>query len=85
MKLLAHGPANLEASSDAIRRFPELIECHANRGPFDFLLRIVTRDVDTYERVILGKLSGLPRVQEINSTTALSWLHSSKALPVQAH
>lgn len=54
-------------------------------GPLDLLLRIVTRDVDTYERVIFGKLSGLPRVQENNSTTALPWLQSSKALPVQAH
>ena len=84
VKLSAHGRANLEEFSDAIRRFPEVIECHAIMGAFDFLLRLVTRDVDAYEQFVFGKLSRLPGVQEINSTTALSEIISTTALPIRA-
>jgi DNA-binding Lrp family transcriptional regulator len=78
VNLPTHGRANREA-------LPELIECQAIMGAFDCLRRIATRDVNTYEQVVFGMLSRLPGVQEINATTALSWLQSSKALPVQAH
>lgn len=83
VKLSAHGRANLEQFAEAIRRFPEVVECHAIMGPFDFLLRIVTRDIDAYEQFVFGKLSRLPEVQEINSTTALSEIKSTTALPIR--
>ncbi|CAN5250308.1 Lrp/AsnC family transcriptional regulator [soil metagenome] len=84
VKLSAHGRANLEEFSDSILRFPEVVECHAIMGAFDFLLRIVTRDIDAYEQFVFGKLSRLPAVQEINSTTALSEIKSTLALPLRA-
>jgi Lrp/AsnC family transcriptional regulator len=84
VKLSAHGRANLEEFADAIRRFPEVVECHAIMGSFDFLLRIVARDMDAYEQFVFGKLSRLPSVQEINSTSALSEIKSTTALPIRS-
>jgi Lrp/AsnC family transcriptional regulator len=83
VKLSAHGRVNLEEFTEAILHFPEVIECHALMGSFDFLLRIVTRDVEAYEQFVFGKLSRLPSVQEINSTTALSEIKSTTALPIR--
>ena len=83
VKLSAHGRVNLEEFADAIQRFPEVVECHAIMGSFDFLLRIVTRDIEAYEQFVFGKLSRLPSVQEINSTTALSEIKSTTALPIR--
>lgn len=84
VRLSAHGRANLTEFADAIRRFPEVVECHAIMGPFDFLLRIITRDVRAYEQFVFGRLSTLPTVQEINSTMALSEIKSTTALPLRA-
>ena len=84
VKLSAHGRVNLEEFADAIRQFPEVVECHAIMGSFDFLLRIITRDIDAYEQFVFGKLCrALPSVQEINSTTALSEIKSTTALPIR--
>jgi Lrp/AsnC family transcriptional regulator len=83
VRLSAHGRANLTEFSDAIRKMPEVIECHAIMGSFDFLLRIVTRDIKAYEQFVFGKLSVLSSVQEINSTIALSEIKSSTALPLR--
>ncbi len=82
VKLNAHGRANLDEFSEAIRAFPEVLECYVMMGSIDFLLRVVARDIDAYERFFFDKLSRLPGVQEINSTVALSEIKATTALPV---
>lgn len=84
VRLSAHGRTNLDEFSKAILNFPEVIECHAVMGSFDFLLRIVTRDMKAYERFVFGKLSALSGVQEITSFAALSEIKSTTALPIRA-
>ncbi|NNC37672.1 MAG: Lrp/AsnC family transcriptional regulator [Acidimicrobiales bacterium] len=83
VKVTAHGRANLDEFTTAVMKYPEITECHAIMGPFDFLLRIVTKDMDAYEKFVFGKLSRVPGVQEINSTMALSEIKSTSALPIE--
>ncbi len=83
VKLSAHGRANLEEFSEQIARFPEVQECYAIVGAFDFFLKIITRDIDAYEKFVFGVLSKLAGVQEINSAIALSEIKSSPALPLR--
>lgn len=82
VKLSAHGRAHLAEFSRAVQAFPEVLECYVLMGEVDFLLRIVTADVEAYERFFFERLSRLPGVQEINSTVALSEIKSSTALPL---
>lgn len=82
VKLNAHGRANLDEFTEAIRGFPEVLECFVLMGTVDFMLRIVARDIEAYERFFFDKLSQLPGVQEINSTVALSEIKSITALPL---
>jgi Lrp/AsnC family transcriptional regulator len=83
VKLSAHGRANLEEFSEQIARLPEVVECYAIMGAFDFFLKIVTRDIDAYEKFVFGVLSKLPALQEINSTIVLSEVKSTTALPLR--
>ena len=82
VKLSAHGHAQLAEFSRAVHSFPEVLECYVLMGEADFLLRIVAKDVEAYERFFFEHLSQLPGVQEINSTVALSEIKSSTALPL---
>jgi Lrp/AsnC family transcriptional regulator len=82
VKLNAHGRANLDEFTTAIGTFPEVLECFVLMGPVDFMLRIIAKDIETYERFFFDKLSRLPGVQEINSTVALSEIKSTTALPL---
>ena len=83
VKLSAHGRANLEEFSEQIARFPEVQECYAIVGAFDFFLKIVTRDIDAYEKFVFGALSKLAGVQEINSAIALSEIKADPSLPLR--
>ena len=82
VKLNAHGRANLDEFSAAIRDFAEVLECHVLMGSVDFMLRVVAADIEAYERFFFEKLSQIPGVQEINSTVALSEIKSTTALPL---
>ncbi|KQZ66000.1 MAG: Lrp/AsnC family transcriptional regulator [Sphingopyxis sp.] len=82
VKLNAHGRANLDEFSAAIRDFPEVLDCFVLMGSTDFMLRIVAKDIDAYEKFFFDRLSKLPGVQEINSTVALSEIKSTSALPI---
>ena len=66
IKLSAHGRANLAEFSEAIRAFPEVMECYLLLGVVDFLLRIVTENIRAYELFFFEKLSRLPGIQEVN-------------------
>ncbi|MET1079266.1 MAG: Lrp/AsnC family transcriptional regulator [Pseudomonas sp.] len=82
VKLNAHGRANFTEFAAAIRELPEVLECYVMMGSVDFLLRIVTADIEAYERFFFEKLSALPGVQEVNSTVALSEIKSTTSLPL---
>lgn len=82
VKLDAHGRSNLADFAQAIRDFPEVMDCFVLMGSVDFMLRIVTRDIESYERFFFEKLSQVPGVQEVNSMVALSEIKSTTELPL---
>ncbi|MBT8091426.1 MAG: Lrp/AsnC family transcriptional regulator [Gammaproteobacteria bacterium] len=82
VKLTSHGRSNLSAFADAVRSYPEVMDCYVLLGQVDFLLRIVAADIKAYEQFFFEKLSQLPGIQEVNSSIVLSDIKHSTALPV---
>lgn len=83
VKLSAHGRTNLNEFIDAVSLIPEVLEIHPTMGSFDFLLRIITADVEDYRELAFGRLLTLPTVQEINSTMSLGPVKITTALPIR--
>ena len=82
VKLTSHGRSNLAAFAEAVRSYPQVLDCYVLLGSVDFLLRIVTEDIKAYEQFFFVKLSQLPGIQEINSSIALSEIKHSTVLPI---
>lgn len=82
VKLTSHGRSNLADFSNAVRKFPEVLDCYVVLGNVDFLLRIVTEDIKSYEQFFFEKLSQLPGIQEVNSTIVLSDIKHTTVLPI---
>ena len=82
VKLTSHGRSNLAAFAEAVRSYPQVLDCYVLLGNVDFLLRIVTEDIKSYEQFFFEKLSQLPGIQEINSSIALSEIKHSTVLPI---
>lgn len=60
-----------EKFEKAVQRVPEILECHLMSGQFDYLLRVVARDAEDYERIHRTRLARLPGLQRIQSSLAL--------------
>ena len=82
VKLTANGRAAVGEFEDKIRSFPEVTECYVMMGRSDFLLRIVTKDIGSYETFFRDHLSQLPGVQDITSAMALSEVKYTTELPL---
>lgn len=55
----------------AVRRIPEVEECHMIASSFDYLLKIRTADIRRY-RIVLGeKISSLPHVESTSTFVAM--------------
>ena len=82
VKLTSHGRSNLSAFAEAVRAFPEVMDCYVLLGNVDFLLRIVAADIKAYEQFFFEKLSQLPGIQEVTSSIVLSDTKHTTALPI---
>ncbi|MBJ7417760.1 MAG: Lrp/AsnC family transcriptional regulator [Niveispirillum sp.] len=82
VKLEAHSGDLLTDFREAIRRIAEVQECFVLMGQVDFMLRIVTKDIEAYEALFFEKLSKLPGVREINSMIAVSTVKETTELPL---
>lgn len=50
--LKQHRYQDFELFERHVRRIDEIVECHATGGGIDYLLKILVRDVDAYQRLI---------------------------------
>ena len=82
VKLSTQGRDAIAAFAEGIRDRPEVLDCYTTMGEWDFMLRIVTRDIKAYEAFYLDHLSKLPNVQSINSSVTVTVIKESTALPI---
>jgi Lrp/AsnC family leucine-responsive transcriptional regulator len=50
---------------------PEVEECHMIASRFDYLLKVRTRDIQAYRRVLAERLSALPHVASTSTYVAM--------------
>lgn len=71
VKLSDTREAALTEFNRAVRRIPEVEECHMIASSFDYLLKVRTADIRRY-RVVLGeKISSLPHVASTSTFVAM--------------
>lgn len=57
LELDRHTPDSFEAFETRVAAEPEITGCWALGGGFDYLMQIVTRDIDSYQRFMEGLLA----------------------------
>lgn len=73
-----HTAVTLDTFAGQVNNFPEVLECFQMSGSCDFLLRIVTKDMDAYLDVY-KRLGELPNITTITSYFVLSEIKSETA------
>ncbi|MBO9640933.1 Lrp/AsnC family transcriptional regulator [Siphonobacter aquaeclarae] len=78
-----------EHTQDFIREFearigslPEVVECYNIAGPFDYLLKVVVKDMDDYRRFVVEQLAALAHIGGPQSLFVMAEIKATTALPI---
>ncbi|OEK06224.1 Lrp/AsnC family transcriptional regulator [Roseivirga misakiensis] len=72
ISLTKHSRSYLEKFVNEVNQYPEVMECYHIAGNFDFLLKIVVKNMEIYEAFILNKLSTIANLGQVQSSFVLS-------------
>lgn len=66
-----------------IKNIDEITECYIITGEADFLLKVVCRDIPTYEQLLFKTLSQIEEIERLKTLVTLSTVKDSKVLPFE--
>lgn len=82
VNLTQTGRQNLLAFEADIQRHPEVIECYTMTGIWDYVLKIVTRDIRHYEDFVRNTLTASDMIRELHSHMAVTEIKNTTSLPL---
>ena len=80
--LTSQAESDLLAFENLIAGWPEVRECHMLAGETDFLLKIVARDWDAYNRFLTSQLTAAPNVSQVKSALAIRLSKQEFGVPI---
>ena len=83
VNLTSTGRQNLLEFERDIIRHQEVIECYTMTGIWDYMLKIVTRDIRHYEEFVRNTLTTSPSIRELHSHMAVTEIKNSTELPLE--
>jgi Lrp/AsnC family leucine-responsive transcriptional regulator len=75
-------PEVFERFADAVRRAPEVLECHMVSGGFDYLIKSRIKDMSAYRRFLGEVLVSLPGVRETHTYPVMEEVKNAHGLPL---
>lgn len=66
---------------EKIKQIDEIVECYIITGEADFLMKIVCKDIPTYEQLLFKTLSQIEEIERLKTLMTLSTVKDSKVLP----
>lgn len=80
--LTSQTETTLDAFEAAVKDIPEVLECHLMAGQSDYILRVVCRDHDDFERLHRRLVARLPGVARVHSNMSIRTVKSRTGLPL---
>lgn len=82
VNLTSQGRQNLELFEEQIAQFDEVIECYTMAGAWDYMLKIVARDIRHFEKFVRNHLMALANIGEVHSHIAVTEIKNTTELPL---
>ena len=82
INLTSTGRQHLLEFESEIVRHPEVMECYTMTGIWDYMLKIVTRDIRHYEAFVRNTLTASAAIRELHSHMAVTEIKNVTELPL---
>ena len=74
--------ASLRKFTQAVRELAAVQECFSVTGDFDYVLKVVERDLKSLSRFLMDTLMALPGVNSVRSSVCLDEIKQTSTLPL---
>ncbi len=81
VSLTSQRAETVEAFSEEVSKLDEVVEAYVTGGLFDYVLKVIVKDLSEYNTFIAKKLSVIPSVSNIKSSFVVSCIKQSTSLP----
>jgi DNA-binding Lrp family transcriptional regulator len=83
VSLRSQAEADLRAFEDHIKSLPEVRECHMLNGEIDFILKIVSPDLQSFQEFLTSKLTPAPNVASVKTSLTIRTAKSEPGVPLE--
>lgn len=82
LQLEKHDDEKTEAFLQRVAEEPHIVECHAMSGAYDYLLKVVARNMDHFSEIAMRGILRFPGVKDIESSFSLQTVKQDAPLPI---
>lgn len=82
VSLKEHNKKNINIFLDKINKVKNVIECHHITGTGDFILKVVSENIASYQKLMLDKVSEIESTDSLQSMVILSTFKDNKVMPI---
>jgi Lrp/AsnC family leucine-responsive transcriptional regulator len=82
LKLIQHTKAFINQFENEVIQLKEVLECHHVSGDYDYILKIVVKDMEAYREFLVTKLTTLEHIGSTHSTFMISEVKSTTVVEV---
>ena len=76
---------DLKAFEERVRGWPLVRECYMLNGQDDFILRVVARDLETYNQFLTKQLTTAPNVAHVKTSLTIRGVKRAPGVPMESH
>lgn len=81
--LKEHSHTFLKKFEQEVLSLQEVTECYHIAGNFDYLLKVMVKDMQSYQHFIVNKLAKLDNIGNVQSSFAMTEIKHSTVLPLE--
>ena len=83
VSLKSQAEEDLRAFENHIKALPEVRECHMLNGEIDFILKIVSKDLQSFQEFLTSKLTPAPNVASVKTSLTIRTAKQEPGVPLE--
>lgn len=83
VSLRSQAEEDLRGFEDHIKTLPEVRECHMLNGEIDFILKIVSRDLQSFQEFLTSSLTPAPNVASVKTSLTIRTAKHEPGVPLE--
>lgn len=83
VSLKSQAEADLRAFEKHVTALPEVRECHMLNGEIDFILKVVAKDLQSFQSFLTSQLTSAPNVASVKTSLTIRTSKNTPGVPIE--